>query len=336
MNNVIENEDDGATGRARGGKARAEKMTQEERKLSSAKAVAAKKMLANLPTVIAGSKDRPLLIGGVEIQCYVLSDGSRVLSAGGIGVGLGYKKANASDLLAKFVASDRISPFINKEIVDLVVNPIKFKNPAGGKPLIAYPATLLADICDAILIARREGALQAQQLHIAHQAEVLIRGFARVGIVALVDETTGYQSERERDELAKILEAFVAKELQPWLKTFPPSFYKELYRLRGTPYPPKAGEGRHPSYMGNLTNNIVYDRLAPGLRDALKSQAKKLKRKSTLHQHLTRTEGYVKLVSRLEATESIMKLSNDYEDFKAKLDIIYPIFPKIEQDIKPE
>jgi hypothetical protein len=56
----------------------------------------------------------------------------------------------------------------------------------------------------------------------------LLRAFARVGIVALVDEATGFQDIRARDDLHKILEAYIAKELLPWTKRFPNEFYKEI------------------------------------------------------------------------------------------------------------
>jgi hypothetical protein len=44
---------------------------------------------------------------------------------------------------------------------------------------------------------------------------------AHTGIIALVDEVTGYQCDRAKDALAKILEAFIERELQPWVQTFP-------------------------------------------------------------------------------------------------------------------
>jgi len=81
------------------------------------------------------------------------------------------------------------------------------------------------------------GKLHHQQEHIAEQREILVRGFARVGIIALVDEATGYQEDRARDALAKILEAFIAKELRKWISTFPIDYYKELFRLRGWRFP---------------------------------------------------------------------------------------------------
>ena len=80
-----------------------------------------------------------------------------------------------------------------------------------------------------ILEARKEGALTGRQQHIAERCEIIVRGFARVGIIALIDEATGYQADRARDALAKILEAFVTKELRRWVKTFPADFYEKSY-----------------------------------------------------------------------------------------------------------
>jgi hypothetical protein len=40
-----------------------------------------------------------------------------------------------------------------------------------------------------------------------------------------LDEATGYQRDRARDALEKILEEFIAKELRPWVPTFPDAYY---------------------------------------------------------------------------------------------------------------
>ncbi len=107
----------------------------------------------------------------------------------------------------------------------LMGDPIKFRRPTGGKLTYGYPATVLADICDVVLSARKAGALLKHQEHIADRCELLVHGFARVGIIALVDEATGFQRDRAKDALTRILEAFIAKELQPWLRTFPSDFF---------------------------------------------------------------------------------------------------------------
>jgi hypothetical protein len=60
----------------------------------------------------------------------------------------------------------------------------------------------------------------------------LLRAFATVGIIALVDEATGYQEVRKRNELQQILEAYLKDEFAPWTKKFPDEYYKHLLRLR--------------------------------------------------------------------------------------------------------
>lgn len=311
-------------GRAKGGKARAAKMTPEERKASSLKAVAAKKELASLLVAEYGSAETPLRIGDVEIQCYVLNDGSRVLSQRGMASGLGMSTTGTERLL-NFVGGERIKPFLNNDILPLIEKPIKFRHRTGGGVAFGYPATILADICDAILAARKEGKLQKQQEHLAERAELLVRGFARVGIVALIDEATGYQKARERDALAKILEAFVAKEIQPYITTFPPEYYEELFRLRGLEYPP-ANPRFRPQYFGVLTNDIVYKRIAPNVLEELKKQSKKATKGTKLFQALTPNIGYQKLREHLSSTVTIMKLSDDYPDFIWKMNKIHPRF----------
>jgi P63C domain len=180
-----------------------------------------------------------------------------------------------------------------KDLAERIRTPILFRQMAGGKAAYGYEATILADICDAVLGARRiPGALQSQQSHIADQCELLVRGFARVGIIALVDEATGYQYQRKKRDLAEILEAFIAKELQPWIKTFPDEYYAQMFRLRGLEFP--RDSVKRPQYFGTLTNDIVWKRLAPGVLTELKKvmpKNDKGRRKGTFVQALTRNIG---------------------------------------------
>ncbi|ATF87581.1 P63C domain-containing protein [Burkholderia gladioli] len=317
-----------AKGKAKGGKAAAAKLTEEQRKERARNAVAVREANKALPKATHGSADHPLKIGDVEIPCYVLEDGTRVLSQRGMVAGLGMTYGSGqggADRLTGFAAGKAISPFINNEMMVLIQNPIRFVHGGGGGVANGYPATLLADICDAVLEARAAGALLKQQEHIAAQCEILVRGFARVGIIALVDEATGYQKDRARDALAQILEKFVAKELQPYVRAFPPDYYEEMFRLRGLKYPPENPKFR-PQYFGVLTNDVVYGRLAPGLLGELKALAKKDERKAHLHRRLTQDIGHPKLREHLASVTTIMKLSLNYPDFISKLNRIHPRF----------
>ncbi|QLR72697.1 hypothetical protein HV337_09190 [Citrobacter freundii] len=325
MTDVIEHEEDNEPkGKAKGGKARAAKMTPEERKAAAVKMTEAKKELAKLPEVAYGSPDTPLRIGDLEIQCYVLSDGARVLSQRGIATGLGWSGSAAGDRLLNLVGGDRVKPFFNNELMPVIENPIKFKNPSGGGIAHGYPATLLADICDALLAARKAGTLQKQQEHMAERAEILVRGFARVGIVALIDEVTGYQRDRKRDALAAILEKYIAKEMRPWLKTFQLEFFEELCRVWGYSMPEKPGA--YPPVFAHVIRNIVYDRLAPGVRTQL--QDIKKKKGGKMHQWLTGNAGYNDLTRHLGELTMLLRVTPDGQKdiFLQNLDKFKPVY----------
>jgi hypothetical protein len=319
----LENEDD-PKGKAKGGKALAASRTPEERKASALKAAAAKKELSLLPEVAYGSPDEPLRIADISLECYVLNDEAktRVLAAGGVGSGLGFHPASASARLVNLVTSDRVLPFINNELVHQLQNPIKFKYPSSNIIGSAYPATILADICDAILAARKEGTLLKQQAHIADKAEILIRGFARVGIVALIDEITGFQRDRKRDALAAILEKLVSKEMRPWLKTFQLDFFEELCRVWGYAMPEKPGA--YPPVFAHVIRDIVYDRLAPGVRSQL--QELKKKRGGKMHQWLSANAGYNDLTRHLGELTMLLRVTPDggKDQFMETLDKFKP------------
>lgn len=306
---------------AKGGMARAEKLTKQERS-EIARRGALARWTAHLPDA---THEGELEIAGMSLPVAVTSDGTRLMISKAFMTALGrpWKGSYASTELPNFIAAKNLLPFISKELRD-VLDPIDFVNSRGQKAN-GYRAELLPLVCDVYLDARKADVLTESQERVAAQAEILIRGFARVGIVALVDEATGYQRDRASDALAKILEKFIAKELQPWVKTFPDEFYDQLFRLRGLKFPNDTV--KRPQYFGHLTNDIVYKRLAPGVLTELKASEPKTpsgKRKGTLQQRLTPDLGHPKLREHLASVCTIMDFSEDYEDFLKKLDRRHP------------
>jgi len=173
----------------------------------------------------------------------------------------------------------------------LTESTISFK--LKGRIAQGFDATDLIDICEMYLNAKNDGKLLTTQLHLARQAEIIILAFAKTGIIAIVDEVTGYQEVRARRSLEQILEKFISKELNKWAKTFPDEFYKEMFRLREWQYIPFSV--KRPSYVGKLTNNIVYSRLAPGILEELRIKnpvTDKGYRKHRLFQWLTEDVGH--------------------------------------------
>ena len=225
--------------------------------------------------------------------------------------------------MPRFAASKSIRPFISSELEDGLTNPILFTAPGGQA--YGFRATILAEICEAILEARDAGSLNPQQIRLADGCELLMRGFARLGIEALVDEATGYQRIREERALATILEKFIAKELQQWTKTFPYEFYEQIFRLRGWQGPDGV---KRPSVIGKYTNDFVYARLSEEVFEELQIRNPVIHgkvRKKRHHQWFTPDFGHPKLREHLAAVTALMRAAPNWDSFIRSLKRAFPL-----------
>ncbi len=278
--------------------------------------------------VIAGAPDKPLVIGDIEITCYVLEDETRVLSQRGVFSGLNITSGGPSHgdapEIPRFAGQKWLNPFILNGLDRALKFPILFTPSRGGRPAYGYPATLLVDICNAIVNADKAGATTCRQKAIVQRALMLIQGLAHVGINALVDEATGYQEIRSQRALATILEKFIAKELQPWTKTFPYEFYKQIFYLKKWPGPDGV---KRPSVIGHYTNDFVYARLAPGVLEELcdknpvQPSGARLRKH---HQWFTPDIGHPKLKEHLAAVIALMKAAPNWDAFRSSLNRALP------------
>ncbi len=270
-------------------------------------------------------------IGTASIKCAVLEDGTRVLTQEGFFRAIGRSprpaggRGSVVEEMAPFLNYRNLKPFIDKALVDST-KPFTVELPTG-KLAHAYSADVLPKVCDVYLRARDAGVLFKSQEHFAKACDLVIRSLAHVGIVALVDEATGYQKDRARDALAKILEAFVAKELQKWVGTFRLDYYEQMFRLWKVRYDRNKPTMKRPQFFGVLTNNIVYERLAPGLLHELRKKNppnEKGQRSNKHFQHLTTDIGHPKLLEHLAAVTALMRASPSKETFMKMLDTSLP------------
>ena len=98
-----------------------------------------------------GSLDHPLIIGDIELPCYVLEDGTRVFSQRGLQSGLAMGVRGGALRMAKFADDIALSSSKHKDLVARFKSPISFLSPTGRA--LGYEATILVDLCDAILEA---------------------------------------------------------------------------------------------------------------------------------------------------------------------------------------
>ena len=282
--------------------------------------------------VIAGGPDKPFLIEklGLEIDCYVLEGEIRVLSQRGLQTGIGMNASGAHRMAGFLRLIERKGIQIN-DLMARITPPIEFQPLRGGRTAYGYEAEILPDLCNVVVEAWRAGVLQKQQEHMAKRCEALLKSLPKFAMDVLVDEFTGYHRIRSDRALAEILDKYLTKELSAWAKTFPDEFYQQIYRLKGWQGP--VGHKRSP-FIGNYTNDIVYDRLAPGVLDELKKinpKAEKRYRKAKHLQYLTRNWGYIKLREHLAGVIAIMRVSPNWDRFMSNLKRAYK---KVEEQLE--
>lgn len=279
---------------------------------------------------IYGSDKTPLKLGDLEIPCYVLEDGTRVFSGRGVQKAIGYD-SKSGQWMKSFCNIKGLSPYFyagNQSIAERLSNPIKFKRvDAGGSQsdTNGYEVTLLVDICSIIIDANRAGDFDDTK--IVRNADIIIRSVAKVGIIALVDEVTGYQQDKNRakDELQKFLAQFISDEASRWVKTFNDSFFEMIYRMHGWSW---TLTHRRPGVVGKWINDIVYERLAPVILTELQKvnpKTDKGTRKDRHHQHLTEDVGRPKLKEHLAAVEALGRASGyNWAKFMQMLNAAFP------------
>jgi hypothetical protein len=322
---------------SRGGSARAAVLTAAERK-AIARTAAQSRWHADIPRA---THEGMVNIGDLAIRCAVLDGGQRVLSEKSVLSAFGMSPSGTSFnaaivgdddsvRLPMFVGQVNLRPFIDNELQNLLTKPIMYRSQKGGKPARGLDAALIPKVCEVWLEAREAGALRKNQLGIAARADALVRGLARTGIIALVDEATGYQEVRDRFALQAILDAYLSRELAAWAKRFPNEFYHEVFRLRGWTFDElkkKAGKGQGPRVVGKYTNDLVYARLAPGILEELQERnpvTEKGQRKAKHHQWLTEDVGHAALAQHIHAIMGLMRASQTWEEFQHMVNRAFP------------
>jgi hypothetical protein len=300
--------------KAIGGLARAASLNPEERKAIASKAAKARWEGAS-DSLPQATHEGVVKIGEAEIPCAVLNDGRRLITQSGFMVALGRARQakgrqhyDGDVNMPAFLTAKNLKPFIHSDLA-VTSSQVEFKT-VGGKKAFGYAAELLPKVCEVFLKAESAGVLLTMQKHVAIQSRILLIGLASTGVVALVDEATGYQDERPRDALQAYLEKVISKELAAWVKKFPDEFYENIYKLRGWTWP-GMGKNRY-SVVGTYTRDLVFERIAPGLLPELEKRSpkdEKGNRQNKLHQWLTEDIGDPMLAQHMHSLIMFQRLA---------------------------
>lgn len=318
--------------KSKGGRARARALTAGERKAIARRAAEAR-WSADLPEAYyEGEFD----LASAQLGCAVLEDDRRIVTQASFLRSLGRARSpkagtgvlTTTDERPFFLQAEVLQPFVDEDLLN-ISKPVFYRTKSGGKG-VGYNAIALKRVAEVYLKFRDQsletsGKVPTRYQNMIRAADVLIRGLAEVGIVALVDEATGYQEVRARHALQEVLDAYLLKELAAWAKRFPDDFYKEIYRLRGWTW---RGRGVNPpQVVAKYTTDFVYDRLAPGITEELQSRMPKMPsgaKRGKLHQLLSDDVGHPALAQHLHAVITLMKASPDWDTFKLLLNRSLP------------
>jgi hypothetical protein len=329
-NASIAGEDDNP--KARGGHARAEVLSSDER-IEIARNAALARWGADVPQA---THEGDFKIGSSTVSAAVLPNGLRLLTQATFLRAIGRSRSpkagtgvlSTADATPFFLQAETLQPFISEELM-MATTPIFFRS-GSGKKAVGYDAQLLPKVAE-VYLKFRDACLGAnkpvprQYEHIVRACDILVRGLAAVGIVALVDEATGYQEVRDRLALQAILDKFLRKEFAAWAKRFPDDFYREIFRLKGWEW--RGMKVNRPQVVAHYTKDVVYSRLAPGILKELEDRNPKNERgnrKAKHHQWLTEEVGHPALAQHLYAVIGLMRLSTNWDEFKNLINRAYP------------
>lgn len=320
------------TPQSKGGVARSRALSAQERSRIAREAAKKRWGDANI-SAVAGSPDHPIKIGGIEVPCYVLEDERRVIATNGIldamSMARGGAMVRGMNRLELFAAQNRLSAFVSKELLARIADPIKFR--VGNSTAHGFEADVLIDMAEAVIAADNAGVLQKQQSAIAHRCRVITSSLTRVGLIALIDEATGYQQQRDSDELQRILTAYLLPEHRPWAQVVPDEFTNEIYRVYGWE---RKAQNRGPRYAGKLIRQLIYEKMPKPVLPALDQRNpsdSNHRRKRKHHSYLTKEHGLDHFRSQIITIMTLLRISNSKQEFKTNLRRFYS--PQLEMDL---
>jgi hypothetical protein len=256
-------------GASKGGEARASNLSAERRSQIARAAVEARWAKAGKePLPRATHKGSFLEEFGTDVDCYVLDDERKtaVISQTGMGQALGL--SSRGNAFPRFLASKSMAGFIGAQLQEKIAQPLRFQWGTGGAllPVNGFEATLLIDVCKAIVAAESAGKLNRQQKHVAAQAHIILGASAKAGIQGLVYALAGYDVTKE--EVIAAFKIYVQEEAKKYESEFPPELYQQWHNLyeipvlsRGKPWQFKHLTVRHVYFPLAQSNGKIYQLL---------------------------------------------------------------------------
>lgn len=263
----------------------------------------------------------PVKILDVELDCYILQDGTAILNKGKMMQALGRAwRGKSRSESPTFIGARNLQPFIKPELAEK----LKGTEFYDGQRLVSgYHADILPLVCDVYLDARAAGALTASQLPIAQTCEMLVRAFARVGVVAVIYEQLGFEKYKHPEALRLLIESYLTEDARKWAKEFPDELFFQMDRIYGNV---KTTSRNRPKYYAGFIRKYIYDPIEKGMvlnrLDEVNPTNEKGNRNRRHHTHMTAEIGLPALQAQIWQVVGALKISANkrkYEEAFARM-----------------
>ncbi len=270
------------------------------------------------------------IIDGVTIECYVTKDERRLMSLRGTARAMNLRGGGSTGLIRNMKAKF-LQPYLSDQLKSWIQwasseNVVKIKS-ISGPAIIPFDVELFGDLCKAYTQANADGILNENQKILANRLLGIMTAFMKLGLTATIDEITGYQKDRQKDDLRKLLKAYVSEELLEWVQMFPDEYFEQLFRLRGW-NSFKESDRKMPKVVGLFIRDTLYKRLPDNVFEEIYKKTPKSKaghKLVRLHQSLTEDVGRKHLENLITTCIGFMKASDSWAEFMYLLDKSYPI-----------
>ena len=257
----------------------------------------------------------PLKIMDIELDCYILEDGTPVLNKGKMmkAIGRQWKGASRTDL-PNFIGAVNLQKFIRPELIEMLQG-IEFYD--GGRLISGYHSDTLALVCNTYLEAREAGVLTNSQLPIAQVCEILLRSFAKVGIRALIYEQLGFEKFKHPEAFRMLIESYLSEEIRRWSKEFPDDLFFQMDRIYGNE---KTTSRNRPLYYAKFIRKYIYEPIEKGVvlkkLDEKTPRDEKGRKKARLFQSASEEIGLPAIRSQIWQTVGVLKTSSSKRTFE--------------------
>ncbi len=331
---------------SKGGAARMRKLSKPERAALASKAAKAR-WGKSVPGDDASLEQKPIIlstentalpvakwpgtlsIGDLEIPVYVLDDRRRIVSRTGATTVLTVGKGGGN--LESYVQIKALEPYMPPTLQDRMID---FVIPeVVNKAVKGMTAETFLEICGAYVRAWQDGAIESEaQVAIAKRAAIFLAACSKVGLIALIDEATGYQYRRAEEELQLKLRAFLLEEMRKWERTFPNELWEQFGRLTNW----KGSVHQRPKYWGKLVMELIYEYLDPDVAEWLRENAPTPKHGQNYHQWLTSQYGLKKLIEHIWKVIGVASTCDNgrLKDLQYKMEQLYGKKPGFQYALK--